>query len=122
MARKLTRVTTRRIPGSDMVVSVRPEGLALRRHRKRKEVLVMWEELFKQYLPASQAFAVFATGAPSRWLPRPGEVVWAKAPDWDCAWKATVVKVLRGCGEEVVRVKFRRRERDLLLSQTRPCV
>jgi len=82
----------------------------------------MWEELFKQYLPARDAVEVFAAGAPTRWLPQPGDVVWAKAADSDCCSKATVVKVLNGCGEEIVRVKFRKRELDLLLSQTRPYV
>ena len=100
---------------------MRPEGVVLRRYRGRDEVLVRWEELFRQYLPAKRAGDVFATGAPSRWLSSPGDFVWAKLPGWICPHRVKVVRILAGCGEEIVRVKFRGRQDDFLLSWLRPC-
>jgi hypothetical protein len=120
MTRKISRTVTRRIGTSDMVVSVRPEGLAMRRFRSHTEVLVMWETLFKEYVPAKVATEAFATAAPTRWLPHVGDLVFVRRSEWRFDCRARVTKVLAGCGEEIIRVKCRGCEHDVLLSQVRP--
>lgn len=111
---------TRRVGRTDMVVCIRPEGLALRRHRQQSEALIMWEELFKQYLPARDPCEVFSMVPPARWLPEAGETIWVKFRGTS-ARRAVAVKVLAGCGEEIIRVRYRHREIDVLRSDTRPC-
>ncbi len=121
MPRVLSRPVSRRV-GEKLVATMTENGLVLRRPHGRRRVLVTWKELDSEYLHDDRrGVEAFTRPLPARWLPAPGEWIWAKPASR--VWSAQVRRVLNGLGEEIVVCRLAGRvesECHLLLSQTRP--
>ena len=127
MTTRLRKPLSRRV--GDLVVTLEPAGLRVRRAHGRRAVSVTWEWLLARApFAARDRREAFGQPLPPGWRPQRGDWVFVKPFQGtmsNVVARGLVLAVLPGAGEELVRVLFRygkRRSHDTYaLSNVRPC-
>ncbi len=125
MPTKLTRPVTRRI--GDLVVTLREDGLHIRRPRARKGMTVGWSWLEDKLSQPRTCTEAFESSLPRGWIPTIGERVWVRRRRGtlsNCVSRGDVLAIIPAVPQLLVKVQlsYGRSRVDVMLelSDVRP--